>query len=91
MGVMPTTPWWTCEPEPRLLQDSVPPKCREIFGVDDNFSAEDDRLVQWLQPRKHLDAITAFRKISGEGIILDDPALPQAVQGPLPNSPKFVF
>ena len=52
------------------------------------ISAQDDRPVQWLQPHRHLDAITAFRKISGEGTILDDPALPQAVQGPLSDSPN---
>ena len=87
MVVMPSAPWWQNISEPRFVEPTIAPECRASFGVIDEYFAEDNHLTQWLRPYSHLDAITAFRRISREGGVLDDPALPKAVHGSLPQEP----
>eukprot|EP00973_Karenia_brevis_P057306 7971046-Karenia_brevis.AAC.1 len=55
--------------------------------MDDSYTTSDP-FVEWLSEFAHFDARTAFRHITGDGIILDTPPLPPRVEGAPPNEPS---
>ena len=59
-----------------------------LFGVNDAYLDEGNELVTWLSRHRLLDVVTAFRRISGEGTLLDEPSLPSRINGTLPSEPN---
>ena len=87
MTVMPDTPWWTND----VIEDihyHHSAVCKELFGVDAKFAKPGHPLIDWLEPVRHLDAKTAFRKLIGEGVVLEAPPIPFAVEGNAPDDPN---
>ena len=72
---------------PQLMESTVHPDVRSLFGISPAHD-DTDPFTRWLSPYEHLDARTAFRKLSGEGEVLPIPKLPAPVQGTPPADPS---
>ena len=83
MALQPKGVWWSNEPLPQLMNSTVHPDVRSLFGISPAHD-DADPFTRWLSPLEHLDARSAFRKLSGEGEVLPIPSLPAPVQGTHP-------
>ena len=87
MALLPNSPWW-CNDVIDHLRLHPSSTCKELFGIDHKFTATGHPLIEWLAPVQHLDAQTAFRRLTGEGVVLEAALLPMAVQGDAPDDPN---
>ena len=81
------SPWWTND----VIDDfhyHASDTCKALFGIDSKFTAANHPLIEWLTPVQHLDARTAFRQLTGEGVALEAPPLPNPVHGEAPEEPN---
>ena len=89
MALQPKGVWWNNNPIPQLLDSTVHSDVRNLFGISPAHDDSDPCThTRWLYPFEHLDAKSAFRKLSGEGDILPVPSLPDQVQGTPPDTPS---
>eukprot|EP00973_Karenia_brevis_P076042 10562658-Karenia_brevis.AAC.1 len=87
MALLPCGPWWSNEPIARLQDNSITRSFREFIGMDACYPLGDP-MVQWLSDYTQYDARTAFRHLTGDGVLLEDPPMPPFVHGTPPEAPN---
>eukprot|EP00973_Karenia_brevis_P007678 1042795-Karenia_brevis.AAC.1 len=85
MSLLPCGPWWSDKSLDQLHDTTVSRQFRSFIGMDDCYTVADPFVV-WLSEFAHFDAKTAFRNITGDGVILETPPLPSLVEGRPPQT-----